>query len=132
MPDPITHSGAAAAAPPPDSTAPHRGATVAAPSLIALLAESLHAWRIAGAVSAEPDGTILVAAGALRLRIEPPPPGLPFRWMLASAERRRGVASLSGLLRALHAALDPGYAASRLRIAEPLLPPPPPPSRPAP
>jgi len=93
---------------------------------IPLLTESLRAWRIAGEVRAEADGAVLVVAGEQRLRIEPPPPGLPFRWMVVSGTRSRGATSLSSLLRVLHAALDPDYEGSRLRIAEPLLPPPPP------
>jgi hypothetical protein len=91
---------------------------------IPLLVESLRAWRIAGTVRAESDGTVLIDAAGQVLRIEPPPPSLPFRWMLVSTQRRRGVSSLSALLRLLHVALDPEYEAARLRIAEPLLPPP--------
>jgi hypothetical protein len=96
--------------------------TGAAP-LAPLLAESLRAWRIDGEVQAAPDGALRVRAGATELRIERPPPGLPFRWMVVTPARRRGVASVPALLRVLRTALDPDYEASRLRIAEPLLPP---------
>jgi hypothetical protein len=89
---------------------------------VPLLVESLRAWRIAGEVRAEPDGTVVVRAAATELRIEPPP-NLPFRWMVVTPTRRRGVASVPALLRVLRTALEPDYETSRLRIAEPLLPP---------
>jgi hypothetical protein len=95
--------------------------TTASP--VPLLVESLRAWRIAGEVRAEPDGAVVVRVAATELRIEPPPPNLPFRWMVVTPTRRRGVASVSALLRVLRTALDPDHEASRLRIAEPLLPP---------
>lgn len=97
--------------------------TAAGAPPVPLLVESLRAWRIAGEVRAEADGAVLVTAGGRRLRIEPPPPGLPFRWMVVGGARRRGATSLSSLLRVLRAALDPDYQGSRLRIAQPLLPP---------
>jgi hypothetical protein len=90
---------------------------------VPLLVESLRAWRIAGEVQAKPNGTVVVRAGAMELRVEPPPPNLPFRWMVATPTRRRGVASVPALLRVLRTALEPDYETSRLRIAEPLLPP---------
>ncbi|WP_255575002.1 hypothetical protein [Caldovatus aquaticus] len=93
----------------------------AAPPL-PLLAESLRAWRIAGEVRAAADGAVLVRAGGQRLRIQPAPPGLPFRWMVASGTRRRGATSVSSLLRVVRAMLDPDHAGSRLRIAAPLPP----------
>jgi hypothetical protein len=37
--------------------------------------------------------------------------------MVAEGERTRGVTSVSGLLRALRAAVDPSYRPVRLRIA---------------
>ena len=44
--------------------------------------------------------------------------------MVAEGERTRGVTSIAGLLRAVRAAVDPGYRPVRLRIAPlPLLPP---------
>ena len=93
------------------------------PPPVALLAESLRAWRIAGEVRTEADGTVVVLAGGVELRIERPPANLPFRWMVVTPTRRRGVASVSALLRVLRTALDPDHEASRLRIAEPLPPP---------
>ena len=82
-----------------------------------LLVQSLAAWRVAGDVSREADGALLFAARERRLRIARAPADLPFRWIVAEGERTRGVTSVSGLLRALRAAVDPGYRPVRLRIA---------------
>ena len=38
---------------------------------------------------------------------------MPFRWMVAEGERTRGATSVAGLLRAVRAAVDPGYRAGR-------------------
>jgi hypothetical protein len=89
-----------------------------------LLAQSLAAWRVSGEVAREATGTLLVTAGVRCLRISRAPADLPFRWMIDEAGRKRGVASVAGLLRAVRGALDPGYRPVRLRIAPlPLLPP---------
>jgi hypothetical protein len=82
-----------------------------------LVAQSLRAWRVSGDVAREPDGVLLVAAGDKRLRITRAPADLPFRWMIADAERTRGATSVSGLLRNVRAAVDPDYRPVRLRIA---------------
>lgn len=82
-----------------------------------LLAASLPAWRIAGEVRRGADGGIIVTAGGQSIRITPMQAGTPFRWMVASAERTRGAASVVGVLRAVRAAIDPQYAPVRLRIA---------------
>jgi hypothetical protein len=82
-----------------------------------LLVQSLAAWRVRGDVSREADGALLVAAGDKRLRISRAPADLPFRWMVDEGERTRGVLSVSGLLRHVRAAVDPGYRPVRLRIA---------------
>ena len=83
-----------------------------------LLEQSLVAWRVTGSVQ-RTSGTILVRADAREIRIEPAPPDLPFRWMVTVDGRKRGAISLVAVLRQVRAALDPGYAASRLRIAVP-------------
>jgi len=82
-----------------------------------LLAQSLRAWRVGGDVSREADGALLVTAGEKRLRISRAPAGVPFRWMVADGERTRGATSVSGVLRHVRAAVDPGYRPVRLRIA---------------
>jgi hypothetical protein len=88
-----------------------------------LLVLSLRAWRVRGDVSREPDGALRVTAGEKGLRISRAPADLPFRWMVAEGDRMRGVTSVAGLLRALRAAVDPGYRPVRLRIAPlPLVP----------
>ena len=89
-----------------------------------LLIQSLDAWRVSGNVRREAGGVLLVTADERRLRISRAPADLPFRWMVAEGERTRGVTSIAGLLRAVRAAVDPGYRPIRLRIAPlPLLPP---------
>ena len=66
----------------------------------------------------------LLTAGDKRLGIARAAADLPFRWMVSEGERTRGVTSIAGLLRAVRAAVDPGYRPIRLRIAPlPLLPP---------
>jgi hypothetical protein len=82
-----------------------------------LFRQSLLAWHLSGDVAREADGALLVTAGGKRLRIARAPAGLPFRWTVVEGERTRGVTSVSGLLRALRAAFDPGYRPVRLRIA---------------
>jgi hypothetical protein len=90
----------------------------------ALLAQSLAAWRVSGAVEREADGALVVTFAGRELRIRGAPADLPFRWLVAEAGRERGAASVSGLLRHVRAAVDPGYRPVRLRIAPlPLLPP---------
>jgi hypothetical protein len=89
-----------------------------------LLAQSLEAWHVAGTIHREADGTLLLLAGGKRLGISRAAADLPFRWMVSEGERSRGVTSIAGLLRAMRAAVDPGYRPVRLRIAPlPLLPP---------
>ena len=89
-----------------------------------LLVESLAAWHVAGDVRCKADGTLLLIVGDKQLRISRAGGDLPFRWMVTEGERSRGVTSIAGLLRAVRAAVDPGYRPIRLRIAPlPLLPP---------
>ena len=89
-----------------------------------LLVESLAAWHVAGDVRCEADGTLLLIVGDKQLRVSRTARDLPFRWMMTEGERTRGVTSIAGLLRAVRAAVDPGYRPIRLRIAPlPLLPP---------
>jgi hypothetical protein len=82
-----------------------------------VLIQSLGAWRVVGKVRREADGVLLVDVSGKELRVSRAPADLPFRWIVAEGERTRGVTSVSGLLRALRAAVDPGYRPVRLRIA---------------
>jgi hypothetical protein len=82
-----------------------------------LLAQSLLAWDLIGRVQIENDHAILITCNATRIRIEPSPPGLPFRWMVTINGRKRGAISLAAVLRQVRAALDHGYAINRVRIA---------------
>jgi hypothetical protein len=90
---------------------------VSAELLETLLVESLRAWRIEGTVRRSPEGPLLVEAGHVSLRVERCDPAAPFRWMVASGERRRPAASVAGVLRALRAAVDPSHRPLRPRFA---------------
>ena len=59
----------------------------------------------------------LIAAASKRVRVARAPAGLPFRWTVADAERRRSATSVTGVLRHVRAALDSGYRSVSLRIA---------------
>ena len=92
--------------------------------LHALMAQSLVAWRLAGSVRSTGGGAVLVSCREHNIRIEPAPPDLPFRWTVIIDNRRRAAISLVAVLRQVRAALDPGYATMRARIAPfPLVPP---------
>ena len=87
-----------------------------------LLAQSLIAWQVAGRVTQERDGAVVIESRR-SIRIEPAPPDVPFRWMVTVDGRRRGAISLVAELRQVREALDPGYAANRVRVAvAPLVP----------
>ena len=81
-----------------------------------LLAESLAAWRIVGTVRREDDGAIAIRADRRDIRIEAARDAM-FRWLVTIDGRRRGAISLAGVLRQVRAALDPGHAANRVRVA---------------
>jgi hypothetical protein len=88
-----------------------------------LLAQSLIAWRVAGSVKRAGDGALVIGASRKDIRIDRAPPHLRFRWMVTVDGRKRGAISLVAVLRQVREALDPGYAANRLRIAvAPLVP----------
>jgi len=90
--------------------------------VIELLAQSLAAWRVAGSAQ-RAGGGILVRAGATEICIERAPDNLPFRWMVSMDGRKRGAISLVAVLRQVRAALEPDYAANRVRVAlTPLVP----------
>ena len=97
--------------------------SAASEHLYELMTQSLVAWRLIGTVHGTSDGTILVSCQNHNIRIEPAPPDLPFRWIVIVDDRRRAAISLVAVLRQVRAALDPGYATMRARIAPfPLVP----------
>jgi hypothetical protein len=82
-----------------------------------LLAQSLLAWRVAGSVERAEDGALVIGGNAKDIRIGRAPPQLMFRWMVTVDGRQRPAISLVAVLRQVREALDPGYAANRVRIA---------------
>jgi len=87
-----------------------------------LLVESLAAWRVTGRVAPAADGALVIAGACKDIRIERAPRAM-FRWTVTVNGRKRGAISLVAVLRQVREALDPGYAASRVRIAvAPLVP----------
>ena len=97
--------------------------SAASDHLHTLMTQSLVAWRLIGTVHGTSDGAILVSCQTHNIRIEPAPPDLPFRWIVIVDNRRRTAISLVAVLRQVRAALDPGYATMRVRIAPfPLVP----------
>jgi hypothetical protein len=88
-----------------------------------LLRESLAAWRVAGTVERANDGSIVIGGNRKTIEINPTPPASMFRWMVTIDSRKRGAISLIGVLRQVREAIDPGYAASRVRVTvTPLVP----------
>ena len=86
------------------------------------MAESLAAWRVAGNVDCT-DGGIAVSSGGKLIKIDPAPRETMFRWIVTIDGRRRPAISLVAVLRQVRQALDPGYAANRVRVTvAPLVP----------
>ena len=86
-----------------------------------LLVESLAAWRVAGTVERATDGALVISSRK-EIRIERVRDEL-FRWTVTVEGRRRPAISLAAVLRQVRDALDPAYAANRVRIAiAPLVP----------
>ena len=87
-------------------------------------------WRKASPPGASPaasrrasDGALVIAGSLKDIRIDRAPPDLMFRWMVTVDGRKRGAISLVAVLRQVREALDPGYAANRVRVAvAPLVP----------
>ena len=97
--------------------------SAASEHLHVLMTQSLVAWRLIGSVHGTDDGTILISCRKHNIHIEPAPPDLPFRWIVTVDGRTRPAISLVAVLRRVRAALDPGYATMRARIAPfPLVP----------
>ena len=88
-----------------------------------MLAQSLIAWRVAGHVGRADDGALVIGGTGKGIRIERAPPHAVFRWTVAVDGRKRVAISLVAVLRQVREAVDPGYAAIRVRIAvAPLVP----------
>jgi hypothetical protein len=87
-----------------------------------LLVESVTAWRVAGSVERATDGALVIGGSRKDIRVERVPHTM-FRWMVTVDGRKRPAISLVAVLRQVREALDPGYAARRVRIAiAPLVP----------
>ena len=82
-----------------------------------LMAQSLAAWRLAGAVARSPDGAIVIRGARNEIRIDPAPSDPMFRWMVTIDGRTRRAISIVAVLRQVREALDPGYAGKRVRVA---------------
>jgi len=88
-----------------------------------LLAQSLVAWRVDGSVARASDGALVIDGASKDIRVDRTPPDGMFRWMVTVDGRERPAISLVAVLRQVREALDPGYAANRVRIAvAPLVP----------
>jgi hypothetical protein len=81
-----------------------------------LLTQSLIAWRVVASVEHTDDGTLVISGTRNTVRIERNEHAM-FRWIVTADGRRRGAISLVAVLRQVREALDPGYAANRVRIA---------------
>jgi hypothetical protein len=84
-----------------------------------LLGQSLAAWRLAGEATCTPDGAVVIAQAASEryVRIEPKPDDPMFRWLVTIDGRTRPAVSLLAVLRQVRAALDPDFAATRVRVS---------------
>ena len=88
-----------------------------------LLAQSLVAWCVAGSVQRAGDGAIVIEGCCRNIRIDPAPQDPIFRWTVTIDARKRKAISIVSVLRQVREALDPGYAANRVRVVvAPLVP----------
>jgi hypothetical protein len=88
-----------------------------------LLVQSLVAWRLVGDVRRSRDGAIVIRGALEDIRIDFAPSDPMFRWVVTTSRRKRQAISLVGVLRQVREALDPGYAANRVRVVlTPLVP----------
>jgi hypothetical protein len=89
---------------------------------LALLTESLAAWGVAGSATRAHGGALVIAGAGKNIRVERAQHEM-FRWTVTVDGRGRPAISLVAVLRQVREALDPGYAAIRVRIAvAPLVP----------
>ena len=84
-----------------------------------LVVASLSAWGLAGVTTRTDDGAIVIdrTAGNKTVRIESKPDDSMFRWLLTVDGRSRPAISLVAVLRQVRAALDPDFAATRVRVS---------------
>jgi hypothetical protein len=84
-----------------------------------LVAASLAAWGLAGVATCTDDGAIVIEAtgGNKTLRIAPKPDDAMFRWLVTVDGSTRPAISLVAVLRQVRAALDPDFAATRVRVS---------------
>ena len=83
-----------------------------------LVRQSLVAWRLPGEAACTRDGAVEIArAGSARVRIEPKPDDPMFRWLVTVDGRVRPAVSLLAVLRQVRAAVDPAFAATRVRVS---------------
>jgi hypothetical protein len=82
----------------------------------ALMTQSLAAWRVAGNVEETCD-RVVVIGGTKKIGIEPAAVDSMFHWLVTIDGRTRPAISLLAVLRQVREALDPGYAANRVRVA---------------
>lgn len=88
-----------------------------------LLVQSLVAWRLVGDVRRSHEGAIVIRGALEDIRIDFAPSDPMFRWVVTTGRRKRQAISLVGVLRQVREALDPGYAANRVRVVlTPLVP----------
>jgi hypothetical protein len=89
-----------------------------------LLTESFAAWHVGGSVASVGDGGVVLSSNNRIIRIDPAPQPAMFRWLVTIDGRQRPAISIVAVLRQVRQAVDPGYAASRVRITvAPLAPP---------
>jgi hypothetical protein len=81
-----------------------------------LITQSLAAWHVAGTVELTDDRAVVIEVKS-KIRIEPAQAGSVFRWTITIGGRTRPAISLLAVLRQVRRALDPGYAACRVRVA---------------
>ncbi len=79
-----------------------------------LLDGALRVWRLEGTVEAGENGGFLVTQGETRVTVARLADG---GWTVEVAGRGTRHAGIPGMLRTLHAALDPDYRPARFRIA---------------
>jgi hypothetical protein len=84
-----------------------------------LVGASLAAWRLAGEATCTHDGAIVVdrTGNGRAIRIEPKLDDAMFRWLVTVDGRQRPAVSLLAVLRQVRAALDPDFAATRVRVS---------------
>src|SRR6516162_4344711 len=82
-----------------------------------LMVQNLAGWRVGGAVERSRDGAILIRGARKDIRVDPATAEPEFRWTVTIDGRKRRAISVVAVLRQVREALDPGYAANRVRVA---------------